>query len=262
MSTPLKISIVTPSYNQGRYLADAVESVAEQNYPHVEHIILDAQSTDETLEVLGRYSHLEHLRWVSEPDDGQTDAINKGFQQATGDIVAWLNADDYYLPGTFAKVAQAFTDCPATDIIYGEAAFVDADKNVTGYRRGHSFDYQVLLYYSCYIQSTATFLRRHIIDEGHLLVPSYKVTMDLEYYVRLAQLGFRYKFIPEIFAGFRWHGENVSTVHNDVRLRERRQVVKQYGFQVPEPFEDAAYKLAAHVIRLKRLGRRVIERRL
>ena len=92
----MKISIITPSYNYGRYLGEAIESIARQNYPDVEHIVVDGQSTDDTLEVLQRYAHLPHLKWVSEPDEGQTDAINIGFRMATGDVVAWLNADEYY----------------------------------------------------------------------------------------------------------------------------------------------------------------------
>ena len=96
IDTQLKFSIITPSFNQGRFIADAIESVASQKYSNLEHIIIDAQSTDETKNVVDGYSHLSHLKWISEPDDGQTDAINKGFKLASGDIVAWLNADDYY----------------------------------------------------------------------------------------------------------------------------------------------------------------------
>jgi glycosyltransferase involved in cell wall biosynthesis len=263
MDKPLKISIITPSYNQGRFIADAIDSVASQNYPNIEHIILDAQSNDETLEVLSRYSHLPHLTWVSEPDKGQTDAINKGFRRATGDVVAWLNADDYYLPGAFARVNEVFSEQPNTDILYGEAAFVDEHKNVTGYRRGHTFDYHILLYFGCYIQSTATFFRRHIVDHEHLLEPSYKTVMDYEYYVRLATLGYQFGFIPEVLAAFRWHGTNISAVHADLRRQERRKVIRQYGIHLPnELLESALYKTAYRAFRLKRFGRMVLEGRL
>jgi glycosyltransferase involved in cell wall biosynthesis len=263
MEKPLKISIITPSYNQGRFIADAVESVANQNYSNVEHIIMDARSSDETLAVLEHYSHLPHLHWISEPDKGQTDAINKGFMRATGDVVAWLNADDYYLPGAFTKINEVFAKHPHTDILYGEAAFVDEHKWTTGYRRGHAFDYNILLYFGCYIQSTATFFRRHIIDQGHLLEPSYKTVMDYEYYVRLATLGFQFGFVPEVLAAFRWHGTNISTVHAELRKQERLKVIRQYGFRIPnERLEAVLYKTAYRTFRLKRFGRMVFEGRL
>jgi glycosyltransferase involved in cell wall biosynthesis len=126
----MKISIVTPSFNQGQFIADAIESVANQDYPDKEHIIIDAQSTDKTIEVIKSYEHLPHLKWVSEPDEGQADAINKGFKMASGDVVAWLNADDYYLADTFSKVADVFERNPQVNIVYSDTMLVDKNKKL------------------------------------------------------------------------------------------------------------------------------------
>jgi len=104
VSTP-KITIVTPSFNQGNFIDENIQSVLTQNYPNFEHIIIDGGSIDGTVDILKKYSH---LKWVSEPDRGQASALNKGFRMATGDVIGWLNSDDSYLPGTFEVVARAF----------------------------------------------------------------------------------------------------------------------------------------------------------
>jgi glycosyltransferase involved in cell wall biosynthesis len=114
VANPIKISIVTPSYNQGNYIKKAIQSVLAQDYPHVEHIILDNCSTDQTLDVLKRY---DHLTWRSEPDNGQSDALNRGFKMARGDIVGWLNADDQYLPGCFQSVIDFLSRHSEIDIV-------------------------------------------------------------------------------------------------------------------------------------------------
>jgi glycosyltransferase involved in cell wall biosynthesis len=230
----MKISIVTPSFNQGQFLSDAIESVASQNYSNKEHIIIDAQSTDKTLEVIKSYEHLPHLKWVSEPDQGQADAINKGFKMASGDVVAWLNADDYYLADTFSKVANIFERNPQTNIVYSDTMLVDKNKKKLRIKKDHPFDDGVLLYYGCYIQSTTTFFSKCIIDAGHLLDISYKTCMDYEYFVRLANLGYRFEYVPDVFAAFRWHDSNVSVVYPKKRREETVRIKHEYGFKVTQ----------------------------
>src|SRR5712692_521613 len=123
----LKLSVVTPSYNHADFIEDALQSVKGQNYPSVEHIVVDGASTDETCDILRRYSGRpgwEHLRWISEPDKGQSDAINKGFRMSRGDLVAWLNSDDYLLPGSLQAIAQYAAAHPDVDVVYGDSIFV------------------------------------------------------------------------------------------------------------------------------------------
>lgn len=217
----MKFSIVTASYNQGRFVRDCIESVKSQTGVEWEHIVQDAGSTDETLAVLQEYPH---LNTVSERDKGMSDGINRGFLKATGDWVMWLNTDDYLLPGVLAKVAEFATAHPETDIIYGDALFVNENKETLRRKYDHGYDFKVLLYYGCYIMSTATFIRRRVIESGHLLNIDYRVCMDFEYYVRLSRLGYRFGYLPEALAAFRWHETNTSTVLVKRRREERVRV--------------------------------------
>jgi glycosyltransferase involved in cell wall biosynthesis len=116
------ITIVTPSFNQGNFIAETIESVMAQNYPNMEHIVMDGGSTDDTLEVLKRYPH---LKIVSEQDRGQADAINKGFALATGDIWAFLNSDDTFLPGALQRVAQEIDPTQGRQVVMGRCRFID-----------------------------------------------------------------------------------------------------------------------------------------
>ena len=220
----MKFSIITPSYNQGRFIRDCIESVRAQVGVEWEHIVVDAGSTDQTLAVIKEYPHLQ---WTSEPDQGMSDGINKGFLRATGDWVIWLNTDDYLLPGALKNVAGYLEGHPDVDVVYGDVEFVGNDRRLLRHRREHRFDFNVLLYYGCYIQSTATFIRRRVIEAGHMLDMEYRVCMDYEYYLRLARLGFRFAHLPEALAAFRWHEANTSSVQLPRRREERLRVQRR-----------------------------------
>ena len=209
LKVSVRISIVTPSLNQGRFLQDCISSVTEQTGVEVEHIIADAGSTDETIEILSRHPH---LIWASEPDAGMSDGINKGFRRATGDWLMWLNCDDYLLPGALAKVAEFIKRNPNLDVVHGDCVFVREDKSVIRRKYDHPLGELVLLFAGCYLPSTATFFRRKIIDQGQFLDTSYKVCMDWEYYLRLIRSGFKFGYLSEALAGFRWHSSNTSMV--------------------------------------------------
>lgn len=221
----MKFSVITPSLNQGRFIRDCIESVHAQAEVEVEHIVVDACSTDETVAILKSYPHVQ---WTSEPDRGQTDAINKGFRRASGDWLMWLNADDYLLPRAFAKVAQFAQAHSEADVIYGDSDFVDEQGNIVGRKREGDFSYWMLLFYGTFIPSTATFYRRKLIDDGYLLDASQKVAMDLEYYLRLAQAGFRFEHLPQPLACFRWHEANVSSVYYTRGHQEFRALQRHY----------------------------------
>jgi glycosyltransferase involved in cell wall biosynthesis len=119
-----KISVVTPSYNQGQFIEETIRSVLLQGYPNLEYVLIDGGSTDESVDIIRKYSgHLAF--WISEPDKGQVDAINKGFDKATGDIFGWINSDDFYYPGVFHVIARTFVDCPDMALIYGYEDDVD-----------------------------------------------------------------------------------------------------------------------------------------
>ena len=239
----MKFSIVTPNYNYGRFLKKALESVFAQadapRAPQIEHIVIDGGSSDDSVQILkdwadyvaaqpaakaGRYS----FSYVSEPDKGQTDAINKGLRRATGDVVAWLNADEWYEPGALAKMAEAFKRHPKADLIHGEVRFVRPDGSTIRVKRDHRFSGFVLLWVGCYLSSAATFWRRRVLDAGDYLDASYKVCMDYEYWVRLWRHGFKFGFVPDTIASFTWHGGNVSAVFATRRAQERHKVQDLY----------------------------------
>ena len=246
----MKISIVTPNYNYGRFLRKALESVLAQTEgegaPEIEHIVVDGGSTDDSVSILKEWASFAAARpaaregryafsYVSEPDRGQTDAINKGLRRATGDVVAWLNADEWYLPGKLALVAAAFARHPETDFLYGEPLFVDADGKPIRVRYAHRFSKFVLYGCCCYIASCASFWRRRILDDGFYLDPSYKVIMDGEYYCRLAKAGYRFRFFPVTVAAFSMHGENAMLVNRKDRRVEWHQLRRIY-FPTPRVF--------------------------
>ena len=230
MSLP-SISVVTPTFNGAAYLEDAILSVKRQSGVATEHVVIDAASTDNMPKITERYPH---LRWISEPDRGQSDAINKGFLMATGDLVGWLNADDYYLPGSFDAIARAAAENPEADVLYGDCIFVDPDGRIVRSKVEHDFDAQVLLYFGCYIPSTSTFFRRRLIDRGLLLDCEYRVAMDFEFFARLTRLGCSFHYVPRFIAAFRWHQDNVS-LRNTERRAQERHLVQSAAFGCEPP---------------------------
>lgn len=245
------ISVVTPSLNQAVFIEDAILSVARQNYPSFEHIVVDGGSTDETLATLRRYPH---LRWISEPDKGQSDAINKGFRMATGDLVGWLNADEYYLPGALHAVARFAMDNPGTDIFYGDSIFVDKEGRLQRAMKAHGFSFTILLYYGCFISTDATFFRRHFIEEGFFLDTNYRVVMDFEYFVRSAACGSSFKYINRLVGSFRWHGSNASLQYD--KSREERLLVQRTWSRIKLP--DHGYDALARLGHLYRVALKIL----
>lgn len=218
---PVKISIVTPSFNQGRFIEEAIKSVKNQGYDHFEHIIVDNCSTDNTLDILRKYPH---LKYVSEPDEGQSDALNKGFKMATGDVIGWLNADDFYMPGTFHKVNKFFADAK-TDAIYSNVTFVNAQgqymRNLISHR-----PLNWLAFFYTFIQSTSLFFRRRIIDADILLDKDLNMCMDRDFYVRLLYGGYKLRYVDDYFASFRWHDNNKSLSSKKWKQQSLREGIK------------------------------------
>ena len=246
------LSVVTPSFNSAEFLDDAIQSVRHQRAVAVEHIVMDGGSTDGTTVLLQRYPHLQ---WKSEPDQGQSDAINKGFRCAKGDLVGWLNADDYYLPGGLHAIARAAAEHPEADVIYGDCLFVDSEGRLVRSKVEHAFDAAILMYFGCYIPSTSTFFRRRLIESGVLLDCDYRVCMDFEYFARLAHAGCEFHYVPRFIAAFRWHENNISLSQAARRFQERRQVQLRFGAR---RHSDATFRWLADLHRAKRMARKVI----
>ena len=204
----IDFTIVTPSYNYGHYIGECLKSVAAQEGVTLEHLVMDAGSTDDTSEVVGRFPH---AIWNEDPDKGMSDGINKGFRKAQGRWVMWLNADDRLLPGALAEVRRFAEGSPDADVIFGCWNFVDGDGNFI--RRMTLFPFRpwILFNHGCFIASTSTLYRREsTIDQGHLLNVNFDCVMDGEYFSRLARSGKQFRYLPVVLADFRIHDEGIS----------------------------------------------------
>jgi glycosyltransferase involved in cell wall biosynthesis len=227
-----KISVVTTSLNHAKFLDETLESVRSQDYADVEHIVLDGGSSDGTLALLEAKSGTEwkHLRWISERDDGQTQAMNKGLRMATGDIIGWLNSDDRYRPGCLDTVAKVFAQNPDIDVLYGDYTFMDENGQHLRVRREIEFSRLVLLYYRVpHIPTTSTFFRRRIFDDGNWLDESLQYAMDHEFYVRLATSGYRFKHVSALLADFRLHSTSKTCTMATRQLAEGRMAMHKYS---------------------------------
>jgi len=194
-------SIVTPSFNRGRFIEEAILSIKNQNYPHIEHLIIDGGSTDGTLDVIRRYEGMYNLRWVSEPDEGQADALNKGFRLARGEILGWLNADDTYQPEAVPSAVAWLQSHPAVDLVYGHSHYIDESGAVLYTNTTPPFSLERLLC-SNIIPQTAMFFRRRIIEESGGVNPHLHYVMDWEFVLRIAR-HYQVQRVPAVWGNFR-----------------------------------------------------------
>lgn len=208
MNRPLpRITIVTPSFNQGAFIEDTMRSVLEQDYPDLEYIVVDGDSTDGSVEIIR--CHEDRLAWwISEKDHGQADAINKGFRRATGDIIAWLNSDDTYCPGALRRVADFFLQNPNIDVVVGDLLIIDASSKVLTTKKAIPITWRQNLYSGCAIPQPATFFNRRAYELVGDLDPSLHFLMDYEYFLRMHARGAKIGFIPHPLARFRLHGQS------------------------------------------------------
>jgi len=227
--------------------------VKEQNYPSVEHIVLDGASTDNTVDILRRYSgkpEWKHLYWNSEPDEGQSDALNKGFRMATGNIVGWLNSDDRYRPGCFDRISREFAGHKEADIIYGDYTWMNEKGRVKRIRREIDFNRFILSYHHVlYIATVSTFFGRRVFDQGNWLDTELQYAMDYEFFMRLADKGYHFRHIPSVLADFRWHSLSKSSAHSQKQKAEQNSILPQYSRVLREMQNPLGKKLALTALR-------------
>jgi len=221
-------TIVTASYNYGHYIRECLESVARQEGVTYEHLIYDGGSTDNTADVIAEFPH---VTFVQEPDEGMSDAINKGFAAARGKWVMWLNTDDRLKPGALKALLDFAKGKDDVDVIYGGWDFINQDGGFMRSMTIFPFQKSMLSNYGCYIGSTSTFYRNStVINEGHHLNVDYKYVMDGEYYNRLASLGKKFTYMHALLADFRIHGMNLSFRHKEVTNASEQLVLEhQYA---------------------------------
>ena len=204
----MKVSIITPSFNQGNFIAKTIESVITQAYAPLEYVVMDGGSVDNTVAVLKQYH--DQLTYVSETDRGQGHAVNKGIMQTTGDMIGWLNSDDIYYPSAIKKVCQFFAAHPDVDVVYGEANQIDRDNKVFDRYPTESWNLERLKR-RCFVSQPATFFRRRVIAKYGLLDEQLQFCMDYEYWLRLALHGAKFAYLPDILAGTRIYAETKSS---------------------------------------------------
>lgn len=207
-SYPL-VSIITPSFNQGKYIEETLLSIQNQTYKNIEHIIVDAGSTDQTIAILKKNS--SYISWISEPDKGQSDAINKGIRRSHGEILAYLNSDDLYLPYTVSTVVNFFISHPDVDLIYGDIIHVDELSCVTEIIQTGMINPEDFLTCQVYLPQPSVFFRRTVIDKVGCFDESLHLTMDMEYWAR-ALLAVRVMYISKPLAKARFHRETKSSI--------------------------------------------------
>jgi glycosyltransferase involved in cell wall biosynthesis len=206
----MDFTIITPSLNYGRFLGDCLASVAAQREVTVEHLLIDGGSSDGSAKVAAGFPHIS---WSSEPDQGMSDAINKGFAQAKGKWVMWLNADDRLKPEMLARLLPTLRKSVA-DVVYGEWDFVDEEGRFMRHVRCAQWSKFVHVHHHCYVGSTAAFYRRTtVVDAGHRLREEFRYVMDGEFYARLDAAGLRFERVSLNVADFRLHEGNASQCH-------------------------------------------------
>ena len=197
-----KVTVVTPSFNQGEFIEETLLSVKNQDYPYVEHVVMDGGSSDNTVEILEKYS--DSIIWASEPDKGHADAVNKAILKSKGEIIGWLNSDDTYTDGAIKKAIDYMFSHPEVDMLYGNCNFVNKEGNLLEKKRTLPFDYNILLYTNFLMPQQTFFMKRKVFDEIGLLDINLDCTLDWDISLRIAER-FKVAYLDEFLANFRWH---------------------------------------------------------
>lgn len=229
-----RVSIITPSFNQAPFLEATMQSVLNQDYPDVEYLVVDGGSTDGSVDLIRKYE--DRLAWwTSEPDRGQTDAINKGFNRATGDVLAWLNSDDTYEPGAISEAVRYLEAHPEVGLVYGDANFIDENGRVIGTFNARQTDYNRLMRGAVYLPQQAAFFRAGLWRAVGPLDPTFYFAMDYDLWVRIAKIS-QLVYLPgRTWANFRLHGAAKSIAADDRCWPEmlrvhRRETGKPFAF--------------------------------
>jgi glycosyltransferase involved in cell wall biosynthesis len=227
-----KVSVITPSYNQHRFIERTINSVLSQQFSgSLEFRVVDGGSRDGTVDTLKRYG--SSLQWISEKDHGQAEAVNKGLAQATGNVIGWLNSDDIYYPDAIATACQIFDSHPEVDVVYGNANHIDEYDRILDAYPTEAWNFDRLLE-TCYLCQPAVFFRRRVIDRFGPLDENLHFCLDYEYWIRIGGAGAKFFWVQHVLAGSRLYPET-KTLGSRIRVhREINDMVHRYAGRVPD----------------------------
>jgi len=251
---PPKLSIVTPSFNQGKYIEQTIQSVLSQGYPNLEYVIIDGGSTDNSVEIIRKYStSLKY--WVSEPDNGQYDAINKGFHHCSGDLFAWINADDLYFPGSFSIITDIFTIYPQINWLTSLShAFIDKNARIIGAERSEGYNKNSFYLgrngaaipergSTYYIMQEATFWRRSLWElAGGYINPDYNLAADFELWLRFWKHSILYCTDAQL-SMFRFRSDQRSATYRAEYTKEARKALLLAGGKIHSRIKRRLFRL-------------------
>ena len=259
-----KISIVTPSYNQGQFLEQTILSILNQHYPNLEYIIIDGGSTDNAVDIIKKYEkHLTY--WVTEPDQGQTHAINKGFKMATGEIVNWVNSDDLLEPDSLLTLAHAMEKDPNADVYFGDYRAIDGMNNFIYVRKSAPYHFRTLLWGRQLSCQPAVFFRCRLLERFGYLDQNKNFCMDTEFWIRIASNGVKFRQIKTPIGITRVHIDAKTTRLQQQLHNEHKEIVWKYNalkrFTQGSKVENAYFLMANRFWRIMSAVNRMIFRK-
>lgn len=225
----MKISVITPSFNQAAYLEKTIQSVLDQNHSNLEYIIIDGGSVDGSVDIIRKYEK-NLAYWVSEKDKGQSDAINKGFRKATGDIVGWINSDDYLAPGMLQRIDKEFAKDENIGIVYGDVQFIDENDDYLRLYKVPKISYEGLLRGSPDIAQPGSFYRADALKKTGLLDETLRYVMDYDLWLRLGKVA-KIQYVPGVLAYFRIHTVSKTKSEGFAFPVEILQVKERHGIK-------------------------------
>lgn len=246
-----KISVITPSFNQGQFLERTILSVLNQNYPNLEHIIIDGGSTDNSVDIIKKYER-SLTYWVSEKDRGQSHAFNKGLRIAKGEIIGWINSDDLYLNQCLFQTAEYFDKHPSVDIVFSDYYYINENDNILRRRKEIPFNYAVYLWSGdCYHANCAGFFRHRVFDTVGGLDESLNYGMDYELYLRASSANLRIGHKRAYWGAYRLHGQSKSISAHDLQKQDSKVILTR--FCPPGTSRFGAW-WRRNLLKLKRIG--------
>jgi len=227
-NTIVKVSVVTPSFQQAQFLEETIQSVISQSYPKLEYIVIDGGSTDGSVDIIKKYEK-NIAYWVSEPDRGQSHAVNKGLEKATGDIIGWINSDDRYYEGAIQKAIEVFSEYPEVDVVFGNVDFIDEQGNILHQTNEMAVDFRTYLFTNrCYHANAAGFFRKKCFDLYGMLREDLKYAMDYELYLRFAYNRCRFYQMKDVLGSYRLHEQSKTLLHSKIMASECTSCSEEY----------------------------------